>query len=72
MSAADTDPTSVAHPVVANKAEVVTSADFGHELKRIRRQRGETQGQSAAAIGVSRANLTQWETGKYLPSAQNA
>ena len=26
----------------------------------------------AAAIGVSRANLTQWETGKYLPSPQNA
>ncbi|SRR6266568_1450048 len=72
MSAADTDPTSTAHQAVGNKAEVVTSADFGHELKRIRRQRGETQGQSAAAIGVSRANLTQWETGKYLPSAQNA
>jgi DNA-binding XRE family transcriptional regulator len=72
MSAADTDPTSVAHPVVANQAEVVTSADFGRELKRIRHQCGETQEQSATAIGVSRANLTQWETGKYLPSAQNA
>lgn len=51
---------------------MVTSADFGRELKRIRRRYGETQEQSATAIGVSRANLTQWETGKYLPSAQNA
>jgi transcriptional regulator with XRE-family HTH domain len=62
----------MAQQAIANKAEVVTSADFGRELKRIRRQRGETQEQSAAAIRVSRANLTQWETGKYLPSAQNA
>jgi len=58
--------------VVDSEAEVTTSADFGRELRRVRRQRGETQEQSAAAIGVSRANLTQWETGKYLPSAQNA
>lgn len=72
MSAADTDPTSVVRQVVDSEAEVMTSADFGRELRRVRRQRGETQEQSAVAIGVSRANLTQWETGKYLPSAQNA
>jgi DNA-binding XRE family transcriptional regulator len=23
-------------------------------------------------VGVSRANLTQWETGRYLPSVENA
>lgn len=50
----------------------MTSTDVGRELKRLRLARGETQAESAAAIGVSRANLTQWETGKYLPSAQNA
>lgn len=62
MSAAQPQPTS----------SVVTTVAVGRELKRLRRQRGDTQAQSAAAIGVSRANLTQWETGKYLPSAQNA
>jgi DNA-binding XRE family transcriptional regulator len=50
----------------------MTSTDVGRELKRLRLARGETQAETAAAIGVSRANLTQWETGKYLPSAQNA
>jgi DNA-binding XRE family transcriptional regulator len=45
---------------------------FANKLRRLRNELGETQAQTAAAIGVSRANLTQWETGKYLPSAQNA
>lgn len=44
----------------------------GPELRRWRRQRNQTQAAVAAAIGVSRANLTQWETGKYLPSVENA
>jgi DNA-binding XRE family transcriptional regulator len=50
----------------------VTSGAVGRELKRLRRLLGVTQAVSARAIGVSRANLTQWETGKYLPSEQNA
>jgi DNA-binding XRE family transcriptional regulator len=41
-------------------------------MKRLRQAVGETQAQSAQAIGVSRANLAQWETGKYLPSVHNA
>jgi DNA-binding XRE family transcriptional regulator len=32
----------------------------------------ETQAQLAEAVGVSRANLAQWESGKYLPSERNA
>lgn len=52
-----------------------TSGDanaVGPELRRLRRHIGQTQATVAAAIGVSRANLTQWETGKYLPSPRNA
>ncbi|HEX5117281.1 MAG TPA: helix-turn-helix domain-containing protein [Pseudonocardiaceae bacterium] len=41
-------------------------------MKRLRQAVGETQAQSAQAIGVSRANLAQWEGGKYLPSIGNA
>lgn len=41
-------------------------------MKRLRQAVGETQAQSAEAIGVSRANLAQWEGGKYLPSIGNA
>jgi transcriptional regulator with XRE-family HTH domain len=50
----------------------VTTEDVGRELRRLRRAAGETQAQLAEIIGVSRANLTQWETGKYLPSSHNA
>jgi DNA-binding XRE family transcriptional regulator len=50
----------------------VTTEDVGRELRRLRRAAGETQAQLAGIIGVSRANLTQWETGKYLPSSHNA
>jgi DNA-binding XRE family transcriptional regulator len=49
-----------------------TALDVGNEMKRLRQAVGETQAQSAEAIGVSRANLAQWETGKYLPSIGNA
>ncbi|HKN96077.1 MAG TPA: helix-turn-helix transcriptional regulator [Pseudonocardiaceae bacterium] len=41
-------------------------------MKRLRLAVGETQAQAAEAIGVSRANLAQWETGKYLPSVDHA
>jgi transcriptional regulator with XRE-family HTH domain len=47
-------------------------ADVGRELRRIRLAAGETQAQTAESIGVSRANLAQWETGRYLPSRGNA
>lgn len=60
MSGSDHQPTSAGANAV------------GPELRRLRRQRGETQAVVAAAIGVSRANLTQWETGKYLPSPEKA
>jgi DNA-binding XRE family transcriptional regulator len=49
-----------------------TPADVGHELKRLRAGLGETQAQSALAVGVSRANLAQWEGGRYLPSESSA
>jgi transcriptional regulator with XRE-family HTH domain len=60
MSGSDHQPTSAGVNAV------------GPELRRLRRERGETQRAVAEAIGVSRANLTQWETGKYLPSPANA
>jgi transcriptional regulator with XRE-family HTH domain len=41
-------------------------------LRRLRRAAGQTQAQLAEIVGVARPNLTQWETGKYLPSAENA
>jgi DNA-binding XRE family transcriptional regulator len=49
-----------------------TPVDAGRELKRLRVVRGQTQAEVAEAIGVSRANLAQWESGKYLPSTGNA
>ncbi|WP_236790714.1 helix-turn-helix domain-containing protein [Amycolatopsis sp. GM8] len=50
----------------------MTVAYVGRELKRLRREAGETQARTAEIVGVARANLAQWETGKYLPSPQNA
>jgi DNA-binding XRE family transcriptional regulator len=72
VSSAYIQPTSVGKPAEATDAQTVSAKDVGLEVKRLRRAAAETQAQSAAAIGVTRANLTQWETGKYLPSAENA
>jgi transcriptional regulator with XRE-family HTH domain len=51
---------------------VVTTEHVGAELRRLRKAAGQTQADVARIVGVSRANLTQWETGRYLPSAENA
>lgn len=73
MSGPDIEkPTSADETAVEARVTVVTRADFGRELKRLREARGETQQDAARAIGVSRANFAQWETGKYLPSERNA
>ncbi|HEX5403046.1 MAG TPA: helix-turn-helix domain-containing protein [Pseudonocardiaceae bacterium] len=66
------DPTSAGQSAVPADVDITTPADVGRELKRIRLAADETQAQSAGAIGVSRANLAQWETGRYLPSNRNA
>jgi DNA-binding XRE family transcriptional regulator len=50
----------------------ITPADVGRVLRRLRVELGETQAQSAHAVGVSRANLAQWESGRYLPSDSSA
>lgn len=60
MSGSDHQPTSAGADAV------------GPELRRLRRQRGVTQAVVAAAMGVSRANYTQWETGRYLPGPEKA
>ncbi len=65
-------PTSTAGRPVSPDAVTVSVEDVGHELRRLRKAVGETQAQIARIIGVARANLTQWESGKYLPSAHNA
>ncbi|MBB5857261.1 helix-turn-helix domain-containing protein [Amycolatopsis umgeniensis] len=65
-------PTSAGDRPVSPGAETVTASDVGVELRRLRKTAGETQAQTARIIGVTRANLTQWETGKYLPSVPNA
>ncbi|MEV7038045.1 helix-turn-helix transcriptional regulator [Amycolatopsis sp. NPDC051061] len=51
---------------------MVTAEAVGAELRRLRKAAGQTQADVARIVGVSRANLTQWETGRYLPSAENA
>ncbi|MEV6879528.1 helix-turn-helix transcriptional regulator [Amycolatopsis sp. NPDC051128] len=51
---------------------MVTAEDVGAELRRLRKAAGQTQADVARIVGVSRANLTQWETGRYLPSVENA
>ncbi|RSD10897.1 helix-turn-helix domain-containing protein [Amycolatopsis eburnea] len=50
----------------------MTVAEVGRELRRLRKAAGLTQADVARIIGVTRANLTQWETGRYLPSVENA
>src|ERR1700749_2974100 len=66
------DPTSAGQPAIDAAGGTTTAVDVGRELRRIRLAVGETQAQSARAIGVSRANLAQWEPGRYLPSTRNA
>ncbi|SEF33102.1 DNA-binding transcriptional regulator, XRE-family HTH domain [Amycolatopsis pretoriensis] len=51
---------------------MITTEDVGAELRRLRKAAGQTQADVARKVGVSRANLTQWETGRYLPSTENA
>ncbi|MFF1612619.1 helix-turn-helix transcriptional regulator [Amycolatopsis sp. NPDC058278] len=53
-------------------SDVVTAEDVGAELRRLRKAAGETQADVAGKVRVSRANLVQWETGRYLPSAKKA
>lgn len=65
-------PTSAGRRPVSPDAETVTASGVGRELRRLRKAAGETQAETAKIIGVTRANLTQWETGKYLPSTHNA
>ncbi|EMD28726.1 helix-turn-helix transcriptional regulator [Amycolatopsis azurea] len=65
-------PTSAGDRPVSPDAETVTASDVGRELRRLRKAAGETQAETARIIGVTRANLTQWETAKYLPSPHNA
>jgi DNA-binding XRE family transcriptional regulator len=72
MSNAYHQPTSAAGEPVDTDPVTVSAEDFGRELRRLRHAAGETQAESAKVIGVARANLTQWESGKYLPSPDNA
>jgi DNA-binding XRE family transcriptional regulator len=51
---------------------VTTPEQVGAELRRLRKAAGETQADLARVVDVSRANLTQWESGRYLPSTVNA
>ncbi len=51
--------------------DVVTTEQVGAELRRLRKAARQTQADVAAVVGVARANLTQWEAGRYLPSAEN-
>lgn len=72
MSGPYVQPTSAAARPISPHAVTVTTEDVGRELRRLRRAAGQTQAQLAEIVGVARPNLTQWETGKYLPSAENA
>ncbi len=72
MSGPYVQPTSAVVRPISPDAVTVTTEDVGRELRRLRRAAGQTQAQLAEIVGVARPNLTQWETGKYLPSAENA
>jgi DNA-binding XRE family transcriptional regulator len=63
---------SAAPRPIGTDAVTVTPEEVGAELRRLRTAAGQTQAHVARSVGVSRANLTQWETGRYLPSAENA
>ncbi len=63
---------SAAGPPIGTDVVTLTVEAVGTELRRLRKAAGLTQADVARIIGVSRANLTQWETGRYLPSVENA
>lgn len=44
-------------------------AEFGAELRRLRQAKGVSQQAVADAVGVQRATVTQWETGRFPPAA---
>jgi len=72
MSGPYVQPTSAVVRPISPHAVTVTTEDVGRELRRLRQAAGQTQAELAEIIGVARPNLTQWERGKYLPSAENA
>lgn len=43
-----------------------------HRLKGIRQQKGMTQRQLSEASGINRASIAKYETGKSVPSLNNA
>ncbi len=63
---------STAPRPIGTDVVTVTAEQVGAELRRLRKAAGQTQADVARIVGVSRANLTQWETGRYLPSVENA
>ena len=52
--------------------KIMKLSAVGEAMKARRRAQRLTQLQAATALGISRATLAQWETGKHLPSADNA
>ncbi len=69
-------PSAYLHSTAAQRPlgsdDVVTTEHVGAELRRLRKAARQTQADVARIVGVARANLTQWEAGRYLPSAENA
>lgn len=57
-------------PLVGHGHRGLTRADFGAELKRRRVEQHLTQEAAARGLGVQRATLTQWESGRHLPSPE--
>lgn len=43
---------------------MTTSSDIGSRIRTARRERGLTQDEMAAQVGVSRSAVAQWETGR--------
>src|SRR5690242_4378114 len=70
MSSAYLHSTAAQRPLGSD--DVVTTEHVGAELRRLRKAARQTQADVARIVGVARANLTQWEAGRYLPSAENA
>ncbi|WP_439382317.1 helix-turn-helix domain-containing protein [Amycolatopsis lexingtonensis] len=63
---------SAAGPPIGTDVVTPTVEEVGRELRRLRKAARLTQADVAGIIGVTRANLAQWETGRYLPSVENA
>ncbi|MBW4661961.1 MAG: helix-turn-helix domain-containing protein [Drouetiella hepatica Uher 2000/2452] len=59
----------LAKTVALKQVPLLTQPLFGNLIRELRRLSNMTQGQFAAAIGVSYVTVSRWEAGRIQPSA---